>query len=93
MVKDFTLLSKSLRPLPLPKVDAEGNVYDEFTDPELRYRQRYVDLAVNPSVRNTFIKRTRITNSIREFLNEKGYLEVETPMMQPLPGGADAVRH
>ena len=90
MVKDFTILSKSLRPLPLPKVDAEGNVYDEFTDPELRYRQRYVDLAVNPSVKDTFIKRTRITNSIREFLNEKGYLEVETPVLQPIPGGAAA---
>jgi len=90
MVKDFTLLSKSLRPLPLPKVDAEGNVYDEFSDPELRYRQRYVDLAVNPSVRDTFIKRTKITNSIREFLNNKGYLEVETPVLQPIPGGAAA---
>ncbi len=90
MVKNLTLLSKSLRPLPLPKTDAEGNVYDEFTDPELRYRQRYVDLAVNPSVKDTFIKRTRITNSIREFLNEKGYLEVETPVLQPIPGGAAA---
>lgn len=90
MVKKFTLLSKALRPLPLPKVDAEGNVYDEFTDPELRYRQRYVDLAVNPSVKDTFIKRTRITNSIREFLNAKGYLEVETPVLQPIPGGAAA---
>ena len=90
MVKHFTLLSKSLRPLPLPKTDAEGRVYDEFSDPELRYRQRYVDLAVNPSVKETFIKRTRITNSIREFLNEKGYLEVETPILQPIPGGAAA---
>ncbi|MBT8312629.1 MAG: lysine--tRNA ligase [Flavobacteriaceae bacterium] len=90
MVKHLTLLSKSLRPLPLPKTDAEGNVYDEFTDPELRYRQRYVDLAVNPSVKDTFIKRTKITNSIREFLNEQGYLEVETPVLQPIPGGAAA---
>ena len=90
MVKHFTLLSKSLRPLPLPKTDAEGRVYDEFSDPELRYRQRYVDLAVNPSVKETFIKRTRITNSIREFLNDKGYLEVETPILQPIPGGAAA---
>ena len=90
MVKHFTLLSKSLRPLPLPKTDPEGRVYDEFSDPELRYRQRYVDLAVNPSVKETFIKRTRITNSIREFLNEKGYLEVETPILQPIPGGAAA---
>ncbi|MGB5203170.1 lysine--tRNA ligase [Eudoraea sp.] len=90
MVKDFTILSKALRPLPLPKKDAEGNVYDEFNDPEQRYRQRYVDLAVNPSVKDTFIKRTKITNSIREFLNDKGYLEVETPILQPIPGGAAA---
>ena len=90
MVKDFTMLSKALRPLPLPKKDAEGNVYDEFNDPELRYRQRYVDLVVNPSVKETFIKRTKITNSIREFLNNKGYLEVETPILQPIPGGAAA---
>lgn len=90
MVKDFKLLSKSLRPLPLPKVDAEGKVYDEFNDPELRYRQRYVDLVVNPKVKETFIKRTKITNSIREFYNERGYLEVETPILQPIPGGAAA---
>ncbi len=90
LVKDFTLLSKALRPLPLPKKDAEGKVYDEFNDPEQRYRQRYVDLAVNPGVKDTFIKRTKITNSIREFLNEKGYLEVETPILQPIPGGAAA---
>ena len=90
LVKKFTLLSKALRPLPLPKTDAEGNVYDEFNDPEQRYRQRYVDLVVNPHVRDTFIKRTRITNSIRKFFNEKGYLEVETPILQPIPGGAEA---
>lgn len=90
LVKVFSLLSKALRPLPLPKKDAEGNVYDEFNDPEQRYRQRYVDLAVNPSVKDTFIKRTKITNSIREFYNEKGYLEVETPILQPIPGGAAA---
>ena len=90
MVKNFKLLSKSLRPLPLPKTDAEGKVYDEFNDPELRYRQRYVDLVVNPSVKETFIKRTKITNSIREFFNERGYLEVETPILQPIPGGAAA---
>ncbi len=90
MVKQFDLLSKALRPLPLPKQDAEGKIYDEFNDPELRYRQRYVDLVVNPSVKETFIKRTRITNSIREFLNEKGYLEVETPILQAIPGGAAA---
>ena len=90
MVKNFSVLSKALRPLPLPKVDAEGKIYDEFNDPELRYRQRYVDLVVNPSVKDTFIKRTKITNSIREFYNEKGYLEVETPILQPIPGGAAA---
>ncbi|MGB3144769.1 MAG: lysine--tRNA ligase [Maribacter sp.] len=90
MVKKFTMLSKSLRPLPLPKKDVEGKVYDEFNDPELRYRQRYVDLVVNPKVKETFIKRTKITNSIREFYNEKGYLEVETPILQPIPGGATA---
>ena len=90
MVKNFSLLSKALRPLPLPKVDAEGNTYDEFNDPELRYRQRYVDLVVNPKVKETFIKRTKITNSIREFYNERGYLEVETPILQPIPGGAAA---
>lgn len=90
MVKDFSMLSKSLRPLPLPKKDAEGNVHDEFNDPELRYRQRYVDLVVNPAVKDTFIKRTKITNSIREFYNNSGYLEVETPILQPIPGGAAA---
>ena len=90
LVKNFKLLSKSLRPLPLPKEDNEGNVYDEFNDPELRYRQRYVDLIVNSDVKNTFIKRTLITNSIREFLNNQDYLEVETPILQPIPGGATA---
>lgn len=89
-VKKFQLLSKSLRPLPLPKIDADGNVHDEFNDPEQRYRQRYVDLIVNPQVKETFIKRTKITNSIREFFNAKGYLEVETPILQPIPGGAAA---
>ncbi len=90
MVKNFTLLCKTLRPLPLPKKDAEGKVYDEFNDPELRYRQRYVDLIVNPHVKETFIKRTKITNSIRQFYNDRGYLEVETPILQPIPGGAAA---
>lgn len=90
MVKAFTVLSKALRPLPLPKTDPEGKVYDEFNDPELRYRMRYVDLIVNPKVKETFVKRTRITNSIREFLNQKGYLEVDTPVLQPIPGGAAA---
>ncbi len=90
MVKNFSLLSKSLRPLPLPKKDADGNIFDEFNDPELRYRQRYVDLVVNPHVKETFVKRTKITNSIREFYNDRGYLEVETPILQPIPGGAAA---
>jgi len=90
LVKKFTLLSKALRPLPLPKVDADGKGHDEFNDPELRYRQRYVDLIVNPQVKDTFIKRTKITNSIRKFFNDKGYLEVETPILQPIPGGASA---
>ena len=90
LVKKFKLLSKSLKPLPLPKEDSEGNLYDKFNDPELRYRQRYVDLIVNSEVKETFIKRTLITNSIRKFLNEKEYLEVETPILQPIPGGATA---
>ena len=90
LVKNFKLLSKSLRPLPLPKEDSEGNLYDEFNDPELRYRQRYVDLIVNSDVKETFIKRTQITNSIRDFLNKREYLEVETPILQPIPGGATA---
>ncbi|HLV62111.1 lysine--tRNA ligase [Galbibacter sp.] len=90
MVKNFTVLNKSLRPLPLPKVDAQGKVFDDFSDPELRYRQRYVDLIVNPHVKETFIKRTKITTSIRDFFNSRGYLEVETPILQPIPGGAAA---
>lgn len=90
MVKNFSLLSKALRPLPLPKVDSDGNVFDEFNDPEMRYRQRYVDLVVNPSVKDTFIKRTKITTSIRDFFNQRDYLEVETPILQPIPGGAAA---
>ena len=89
-VKNFKILNKSLRPLPLPKTDSEGNIYDAFNDPELRYRQRYVDLIVNPNVKNTFIKRSKITTTIRDFLTEKGYLEVETPILQPIPGGAAA---
>jgi lysyl-tRNA synthetase class 2 len=93
-VTELKLLSKSLRPLPIVKevADEQGNkvTYDAFTDPELRYRQRYVDLIVNPEVRNTFIKRTQLTNSMREFLNGKGYLEVETPILQPIYGGAAA---
>ena len=89
-VKELTVLSKSLRPLPVVKTDADGKVHDAFSDPELRYRQRYVDLIVNDHVKETFIKRTKITNSIREFLNNRGYLEVETPILQPIPGGAAA---
>ena len=90
LVKKFTVLSKSLRPLPLPKTDSDGNIYDEFTDPELRYRQRYVDLIVNSHVKDTFLKRTKIMNIMRSFFNEKKYLEVETPILQPIPGGASA---
>ena len=90
LVKKFKILNKSLRPLPLTKVDSKGNKYDEFTDPEQRYRQRYVDLIVNSNVKETFIKRTKITNFIRDFLNAREYLEVETPVLQPIPGGASA---
>jgi lysyl-tRNA synthetase, class II len=89
-VKELTVLSKSLRPLPIVKVDAEGEVHDAFTDPEMRYRQRYVDLVVNPEVRKVFEMRAKVYDSFREFLNEKGYLEVETPILQPLYGGAAA---
>jgi len=89
-VKSFVVLAKTIRPLPLPKTDAQGNIYDSFTDPEKRYRQRYVDLVVNPEVKKAFIKRTKLTNSIREYLNKKGYLEVETPILQPIYGGASA---
>ena len=90
LVKKFTLLSKSIKPIPLPKTDSEGKTYDEFSDPELRYRQRYVDLIVNPSVKETFIKRTKIINVIRNFFNDNDYLEVETPILQSIPGGASA---
>ena len=89
-VKELTLLSKSLRPLPSVKKDADGKVHDSFSNAELRYRQRYVDLIVNDHVKDTFIKRTKITNSIRDFFNKKDYLEVETPILQPIPGGAAA---
>lgn len=88
-VKEFTLLSKSLRPLPIVK-EKDGEVYDAFQDPEQRYRQRYLDLIVNPHIKDTFIKRTVLVNTMRNFLNEKGYLEVETPILQPLYGGAAA---
>jgi len=88
--KEITILSKSLKPIPIVKKDAEGNIHDAFSDPEMRYRQRYVDLIVNDFVKDTFIKRTKITNAIRQFFNERGYLEVETPVLQPIPGGAAA---
>ena len=88
-VKELTLLSKSVRPLPIVK-EKDGKVYDQVTDPEYRYRQRYVDLVVNPEVRDVFLKRTQIYNSLRELFNSKGYLEVETPVLQPIPGGAAA---
>jgi len=89
-VKTLKLLSKSLKPLPVVKVDADGNVHDAFGNPELRYRQRYVDLIVNEGVRDTFIKRTQLINSMRTTFNNNGYLEVETPILQPIPGGAAA---
>ena len=90
MVKDFHLLSKSLRPLPLPKVDKEGKTHDAFNDPEQRYRQRYADLVVNPKVKEIFVKRTKLFNAMRTFFNDKGYFEVETPILQSIPGGAAA---
>ncbi len=89
-VLNFTFLSKTLRPLPLPKADKEGNVFDEFTDPELRYRMRYVDLVVNPQVKEVFMKRTKLFTAMRTFFNEAGYMEVETPVLQSIPGGAAA---
>jgi lysyl-tRNA synthetase class 2 len=90
LVKQFKLLSKALKPLPLPKTDAEGNTYDEFNDPEMRYRQRYADLVVNPHVKEVFVKRTKLFNAMRSFFNDAGYFEVETPVLQPIPGGAAA---
>ena len=88
-VDEFTLLSKSIRPLPVVK-EKDGIFYDAVTDPEMRYRQRYVDLIVNPNVRDVFRKRTQIVQSMRELFNSRGYLEVETPILQPIPGGAAA---
>ena len=90
LVKNFVLLSKVLRPLPMPKVDADGNIYDAFTDPEMRYRMRYVDMVVNPHVKEVFLKRTKLFNAMRQFFNDAGYLEVETPVLQSIPGGASA---
>ena len=89
-VESFVVLSKTLKPLPLPKTDSDGKIYDAFTDSEKRYRQRYVDLVVNPHVKEAFVQRTQLTNSIRSFLNDKEYLEVETPILQPIYGGAAA---
>ena len=89
-VKAFKLLTKSIRPLPLPKVDADGNIHDGFTDPELRYRQRYADLVVNPHIKDIFIKRTKLFTAMRQFFNDAGYMEVETPILQSIPGGAAA---
>ena len=88
-VKSLTVLSKSLRPLPIVK-EKDGVVYDAFSDPEQRYRMRYVDLIVNPHVRETFVKRAKIVNTMREYFNEQGYLEVDTPVLQSIPGGAAA---
>ncbi len=90
LIKDFKLLSKALKPLPLPKTDSEGKIYDEFNDPELRYRQRYADLVVNPHVKEVFVKRTKLFNAMRQFFNEREYFEVETPVLQPIAGGASA---
>lgn len=89
-VKTLKLLAKALRPLPIVKIDAEGKEHDKFVDPELRYRMRYVDLIVNPEVKQTFLKRTKMINSIREFLNSQGAIEVDTPVLQAIPGGAAA---
>lgn len=90
MVKNFQLLTKSLRPLPQPREDEHGVIHDAFNDPELRYRQRYVDLTVNPHVKEVFIKRTKLFNAMRQFFNDAGYFEVETPILQAIPGGAAA---
>ncbi len=90
LITDFKLLSKALKPLPLPKTDSEGKTYDEFNDPELRYRQRYADLVVNPHVKEVFVKRTKLFNAMRSFFNDREYFEVETPILQPIPGGASA---
>lgn len=88
-VKSFKLLSKALKPLPIPKVK-DGVTYDAFTDPEMRYRQRYADLVVNPHVKEVFVKRTKLFTAMRNFFNESGYFEVETPILQPIAGGASA---
>jgi lysyl-tRNA synthetase class 2 len=89
-VTSLTMLSKALRPLPIVKRDEQGNAFDEVTDPEFRYRQRYVDLIINPHVKDTFVKRSKMINTIRDFYNDKGYIEVDTPVLQAIPGGATA---
>ncbi len=89
-VQELTLLTKSLKPLPVVKRDEEGNVFNEVTDPEFKYRQRYADLVINPGVRDTFLKRTKMINTMRDFLNEQGAVEVDTPVLQTIPGGASA---
>ena len=89
-VTSLTVLSKAIRPLPAVKTDEDGNVHDAFTDPELRYRQRYVDLVVNPEVKNTFVARSTIIRKIRESFDAKGWMEVDTPVLQSIPGGAAA---
>jgi len=89
-VYGLTVLAKALKPLPVVKIDADGKTHDAFSDPEQRYRRRYVDLTVNDHVKETFIKRTKLFNSMRSFFNDRGYLEVETPVLQPIPGGAAA---
>ena len=89
-VSEITLLSKALKPLPLPKTDVDGKIHDAFTDPEMRYRQRYADLVVNPQIKEIFVKRTKLFTAMRNFFNDAGYLEVETPILQPIAGGAAA---
>ena len=88
--QSLTLLAKSLKPLPVVKRDDDGNIYDAVTDPEFKYRQRYADMVVNPEVRALFLQRTKLVNTIREFLNEQGAIEVDTPVLQAIPGGAAA---
>ena len=89
-VSELTVLSKALRPLPIVKTDKDGNIHDAFEDPELRFRQRYVDLVVNEGVKDIFVKRNKVYTSMREYFNSNGYMEVETPVLQSIPGGASA---
>jgi lysyl-tRNA synthetase class 2 len=89
-VSELILLSKSLKPLPVVKRDEDGNIHDGFTDPEMRYRQRYVDLTVNPTYKQIFVSRSKVVSSMREYFNKQGWMEVETPILQPVHGGAAA---